>query len=307
MSFSTQIKDEIVRIKLRDQKTRLAQLSGLTLTCGTLRSGSTYAVVYQTESLAVAKHIDFLAGDLFDLDVTMELRERENRRTPLVAVNFGGADVKKLLLSTGAVKEGEELFRIETGIPAARIRGDECRRAFLRGCFLGCGSCVNPKRSYHLEFVCKNEEFAQGLCGILKKHTLSAGLTERKGRFIVYLKDGDSITGFFALIGANSAALQFENVRVEKEVRNLINRRSNCENANMDKSATASARQLAAISSIMSKADISKLPRPLIQAAQLRINHPEATLNELAKLAGIQKSGMNHRLERLMKIARELD
>lgn len=308
MSFSTQIKEEIIRTKQKEPNARLAQFSGLTLTCGSLRFGGRLALVLQTESLAVAKHITALATSLYKLDVEMELKEQEHRKRPLFVATLSGGEIKKLLIHTGVIstdKEGTTLFVSE--IPKKRLLSEDCKRAFIRGCFLGSGSCVNPKRSYHMEIVCINEVFAEQLCDLLTEFTIQARWTVRKSKTVVYVKDGDGVTGFLALIGANVGAMELENVRVEKEMRNYLNRTSNCENANMDKSALASARQYQAIMKIMGGMDISKLPRPLLQAAQLRLSHPEATLAELAKMANIQKSGMNHRLERLINIAKELD
>ncbi|MDO4543186.1 MAG: DNA-binding protein WhiA [Clostridia bacterium] len=307
MSFSSKVKEELLRIRLKDSRVRLSQLSGLVLSCGSLRLGGGAAIVCQTESLAVARHILSLASGLFKLDSALEMKEREHRRTPLMVLTLDGEDIKKLLLLSGAISEDGEGLHFRSGVPTKLISTDECRRAFLRGCFLGSGSCTNPKRSYHLEMVCKNEAFAEELCALINEFTLNAKSAQRKNRAIVYLKDGDDVMGFLACVGANVGAMELESVRVEKEVRNYLNRTSNCENANMDKAAAASARQMQAIRKIMDRADISKLPRSLIQAAQLRLNHPEATIGDLATMAGIQKSGMNHRLDRLMKIARELD
>lgn len=307
MSFSTQVKDEIIRIRHKDPRVRLSQLSGLTLSCGSLRLGSKPAVIYQTECLPVAKHIAALASSLFELDTQMELKSQEHRKQPLIVVTFSGADVKKLLLHTGALKEDAGGIHLGEDIPHRRISDEECKRAFIRGCFLGSGSCVNPKRSYHMEIICRSVAFAEQLQTLFDEFSLPSKTAVRKDRAIMYIKDGDSVMGFLALIGSNVGAMELENVRIEKEMRNYINRTSNCENANMDKSAHASAKQYQAIMQIMGGMDISKLPRPLLQAAQLRLSHPEATLAELAQMANIQKSGMNHRMDRLIKIAKELD
>ena len=126
-------------------------------------------------------------------------------------------------------------------------------------------------------------------------------------RFIVYLKDGDDVSGMLALIGASSAALSLENVRVEKDVRNYVNRTTNCESANLDKQVNAAIRQQTAILAIDKQIGLGSLPASLQQAARLRVEHPDASVQELADLAEIQKSGMYHRLDRLMKIAEGLE
>lgn len=306
MSFSTGIKEEIVKIRVKDAKQRLSLLSALTLTCGSLRLGKNPQLIYLSESQAVARLICSIAGSLYKLESVIELKEQEHRRLPLYAVRLGGEDIKKLLLDSGALGESGEGYHLAMSIPKRLIATEDRRKAFLRGCFLGSGSCNDPKRSYNLEIICKNETFATELCQMIEGFTLQPKLARRKGKSVLYVKDGDSVTGFLALIGSNVGAMDVENARAEKDVINYVNRRSNCDNANINKSAVASARQLQAILKIMGSSDVSKLPRPLLQAAQLRLSHPEATLGELAQMAGIQKSGMNHRLERLMKLAKEL-
>ena len=137
---------------------------------------------------------------------------------------------------------------------------------------------------------------------------LHAKISVRNGdRYLVYLKDGDDVSGMLALIGASSSALALENVRVEKDMRNYINRTNNCESANIDKQVVASIRQQNAIIAIDRTIGIQSLPASLQQAAQLRLAHPDATVQELADLAEIQKSGMYHRLDRLMKLAEGLE
>ena len=132
-------------------------------------------------------------------------------------------------------------------------------------------------------------------------------MTERKDRFVIYLKEGDDVTGFLALIGADSAALSFENVRAEKDMRNYINRTNNCESANTDKQVIASLKQQAAIKMILSHIPFERLPQSLRETIELRLNNPDASLAQLAELAGIQRSGMNHRLLRLLEMASKLE
>ncbi|MPM42838.1 putative sporulation transcription regulator WhiA [bioreactor metagenome] len=127
----------------------------------------------------------------------------------------------------------------------------------------------------------------------------------RKDRVIVYLK-GEEVAGFLALVGANAPALAFENVRAERDFRNYVNRTNNCDTANIGKTVNASTLQRQAIEIIEERMGLDRLPAPLYEAATLRMNHPEATLQELAEMAEIGKSGMNHRLERLIRIAREI-
>lgn len=307
MSFAGDCRDELIRIRLHERAVRLSQLVGLTLTAGGIRLLKRPSVFYQTESLAVARHIVALSGGDYELDSVIERKEREHRRRPIYAVLLGGRDAERYLSDTGALSYGADGLHILSAVPDAVFENDETKRAFLRGCFLGGGTCVNPERSYHLELLCRAEPVAERICELLFAYGFHPKSTQRKERTVVYMKEGDEVMGFLALIGAASAALSFESVRVEKDMRNYINRTSNCETANLDKQVVASLKQRAAIRTIQSRMPLNALPKSLCEAAELRLNYPDATLSELAELAGIQKSGMNHRLARLLRMAEEME
>lgn len=307
MSFSSEVKTDLVRVKLKSEKARLSQLTGLTKACGSLciaRSGK--SIIYKTESLDVGRHITVLAESLFALDTTIELSRFAHRANPLAIVTLSGAGVDALLAGTGVLphEDGELLF--EGSLPKRLVTGDECKKALLRGAFLGSGSVNNPKRYYHLEIVSRTAPFSETLTSLLSDFDLSAKRSSRKERELVYLK-GPDVAGFLALIGANAGVLEVESARAEKDYRNYINRATNCEAANIGKTVDASVAQRTAIERIEDKIGVKSLPTPLYEAAMLRLNHPNATLSELADLADIGKSGMNHRLTRLMRIAKDLE
>lgn len=308
MSFSTDCKEELIKIRIRQPELRLYQLSGMTLSAGGIRLARNPALFYRTENPNVAAHIASMASSLYRVDAQVQEMIVEHRKKPFYEVNLSGEQIAALMRDTGAMKSGENGMSLMRDVPGAVCRDEEAARAFLRGCFLGSGSCVDPKRGYHLEMIFRSETVAEAVTHLLNAFQLKAKRSVRKGeRFIVYLKEGDDVSGMLALIGANVAAMSVENVRVEKDMRNYINRTSNCETANLDKQVVASIRQRAAIAKIDRHYGISSLPASLQQAAQLRMSHPDATLSELADLAEIQKSGMYHRLERLMKLAEGLE
>lgn len=304
MSFSSKAKEDLTRVRVRTKKARLSQLSGLTLTCGALYVGRGRGAAYTTETLAVGKQILALAGSLYDLESVVELSERERRR-PLTLVTLSGADAQRLLTDTGLLVPAEGGFRLGSSAPEALLSGGEERRAFLRGVFLGSGSCADPYRGYHLEIVARTEALADQICSVVAPFGPAAKTMRRKERCVVYLK-GEDVSGFLALIGANASALKFENVRAERDFRNYVNRTTNCDTANIGKTVNASALQRRAIELIEERMGLGRLPAPLYEAAVLRMNHPDATLQELADMAEIGKSGMNHRLARLVRIAREI-
>lgn len=304
MSFSSSAKEDLVKIRLKSNPIRLAQLAGLVHTCGALTIGRGRGAAFSTESLAVGKLIVSLSASLYALEPTIELSERERRR-PLTLVTLLGDDAERLLLDTGLLLHENGEFSIGETVPKRLLPDDECRRAFLRGAFLGSGSCTNPYRGYHLEIIARSEAFAEQLLTVLSAFGPEAKTMLRREKPVVYLK-GDEVSAFLALIGANASVLKFESARSERDFRNYVNRTTNCETANIEKTVLASTDQVNAIEIIEEHMGLNRLPAPLYEAALLRLNHPEATLQELADLAEIGKSGMNHRLSRLVRIAKEI-
>lgn len=304
MSFSSSAKEDLVKIRLKSNPIRLAQLAGLVHTCGALTIGRGRGAAFSTESLAVGKLIVSLSASLYALEPTIELSERERRR-PLTLVTLLGDDAERLLLDTGLLLYENGEFSIGETVPKQLLSDDECRRAFLRGAFLGSGSCTNPYRGYHLEIIARSEAFAEQLLTVLSAFGPEAKTMLRREKPVVYLK-GDEVSAFLALIGANASVLKFESARSERDFRNYVNRTTNCETANIEKTVLASTDQVNAIEIIEEHMGLNRLPAPLYEAALLRLNHPEATLQELADLAEIGKSGMNHRLSRLVRIAKEI-
>ncbi|MBQ3651322.1 MAG: DNA-binding protein WhiA [Clostridia bacterium] len=308
MSFASEIKDEVVRVRARDGAVKLSELSGLTFACGNLKLGRKKAISYRTENREVGRHIAALGTALYGLEVEMEERVREHRKAaPLYVVNMSGPKAGEMLSDTGVMVTDEEGVHLLSRLPEGLVREEEARRAFVRGCFLGAGSCSDPQGEYSLEILCRAEGFAVGLCNLLNEYGLTARYALRRNRYVVYLKDGDSITGFLALIGSSMAALDLENVRAEKETRNYVNRTTNCEYANLDKLVAASVKQQQAVNTILRHGHFQRLPKALKEAAELRLNYPDASLQELADMADIKKSGMNHRLTRLIEYAQDLE
>lgn len=190
------------------------------------------------------------------------------------------------------------------------MESDIDERAFVRGCFLGSGSINNPKNKYHIEIIFKEKEDATDVLEILKKYEINFKLLEKKEKhcYSIYSKDGEEISKFLAFVGANTAVLKFEDIRVYRDMRNNVNRLVNCETANLSKTISASVKQVEAIKMIKEKGKFSKLSENLKEIANLREKNPEASLTELGQMTNppIGKSGVNHRLKAIMSIAEEL-
>lgn len=186
--------------------------------------------------------------------------------------------------------------------------GEKQRRAFLREWFYTSGSVNDPMKSYHFEIVCEHRSDADTLKYLLKRYDLDAKITDRKGHFVVYLKEGEQISDALALMGAKNSVMAFQSARVEKDVRGSINRRVNCETANIKKTVSASVRQIEDIRLIEASRGLSSLPQNLREIAELRLAYPDTSLADLGGLLDppVGKSGVNHRLRRIGDIAESI-
>lgn len=193
---------------------------------------------------------------------------------------------------------------LSEGIPGREC----CERAFLRGAFLKSGSVSDPLRSWHLEIDARRESEARLIADIMEKHEIHRGITERKGRYIVYVKDCDSIAAMLGTIGAGADALQLFGIQAEKSVRNDINRRVNFESANMKKSIKAASKYIKAVNKLKEAGKWESLPQILKEIGSLRVQYPDISLKELGELLSppIGKSGVNHRLNRILRAAASL-
>ena len=185
------------------------------------------------------------------------------------------------------------------------LKSNCCKRSFVRGAYFTVGSMSDPEKSYHLEFVCQNEEYAEQMVEILKSFSLDARIVLRKKYYVVYMKEGEGIVDLLNVMEAHVALLELENTRILKEMRNSINRRVNCEAANITKTVNAATRQVEDILYIKEHYGFQNLPENLCEIAVVRLENPEASLKELGELLNpkVGKSGVNHRLRKLMEIA----
>lgn len=307
-SYATEVKNELARVPGENDCCRTAELAALLRMGGTLLIGGNknLGLTFSTENAAVARKALSLIKGGFGLTTEVVVkRGRRLKKTNTYHIKVAPSpQVRELLTAVG--------FWREDGIHAVRdsssFRRSCCRRAYLRGAFLGGGSVNRPEGDYHMELVTDNYQFAQSLVKIMKYFELPVRLTERKQSYLAYLKDGEAIISFLRLIGAHGALLAFENVRVVKEMRNQVNRLVNCETANLQKTVDAAMRQVESIRYLERVVGLEQLAPPLREVARLRLAHPEAPLSELVELTGghLSRSGLNHRLRRLEAMAQKL-
>lgn len=177
----------------------------------------------------------------------------------------------------------------------------------IRGAYLGGGSINNPEKTYHLELGINKKEKAQAIIQKLQEIDIKTNIIEKNNEYAIYIKDGEEISKFLALLGANRAVLKFEEIRVQREMSNKINRIVNCESANLNKTINASIEQIEAIKKIKQNHKFSKMNESLQEIANLRLENPNATLTELGQMLKepVGKSGVNYRLKKIMEIANE--
>lgn len=193
------------------------------------------------------------------------------------------------------------------------LRGDiinqgkeEYLKAIIRGLFLGSGSINNPENKYHLEIVLNQEKNLEDSIKILEKLRIRSKKMTTKNKYSIYIKEGEEISKFLALIGANKAVMRFEEIRVQKEMKGKVNRLVNCETANLNKTLNASIEQIAAIKKLQKTGEFNKLNNNLKEIAKLRLENPDMSLTDLGKILKepIGKSGVNYRLKKIIELAK---
>ena len=304
MSFSHDVKNEIARSEGEYHDCEIAELFWLLRISGAVSlSGRKVGIHFTTENAALARRVLRLLKNNFPVQteviVTRSRRLKKNNRYQVHVIPSDEARtaLRRLHLLSPLEAAGSALLKKE---------GE--KRAILRGVFLAGGSVNKPISDYHLELICDSLDMGQFIQKIMKGFSLPARIVDRKNSYIVYLKEGNAIAGFLSLIGASNSYLEFENVRVLKDMRNKVNRQVNCETANLNKVVQAAVRQLNAIRVIEETVGLSTLPEPLQEAARLRRDHQDLSVGELAALTedNVGKSGFNHRLKKLEQLAEKL-
>ena len=217
--------------------------------------------------------------------------------------NVDFEDIKKF--SNG---QSEKLVQNDINNKLIVIENDNCKRAIVRGAFLGAGSINNPENNYHLEINLSNNTNLMYIEKMLKALDINCKKLEQENKYSIYLKDAEEISKLLALLGANKSVLKFEDIRVQKEMRGKVNRIVNCQTANLNKTLNASVEQIEAIRKLKSKNKFNLLDENLKEIANLRLENPDMPLVELGKLLKkpVGKSGVNYRLKKIIEIANEL-
>lgn len=306
MSYASEVKKELTAIKVH-QKNAQAELMALIRMNGSIALANHQLILnIQTENPAIARRIYSLLKEFYHVESEIVVRRKmklKKNNQYIVRLRYAAQHV---LDDLGILQN----LQIKERVPMELLDDEWMVRSYLRGAFLAGGSVNNPETSrYHLEIYSLYEEHNEMIAQMMNKFGLNAQTTARRSGFIVYLKEAEKIADFMSLIGATNSMLQFENVRIVRDMRNSVNRLVNCENANMNKIANASTRQIENIRLIDERVGIQTLPDKLREIAETRLAHQEVSLKELGELVPggpISKSGVNHRLRKLNAYADEL-
>lgn len=306
MSYASEVKKELTGLQVHLDNAK-AELMALIRMNGSLGIANRNMILnVQTESPAIARRIYSLLKQFYQVESEIVVRRKmklKKNNQYVVRLRYHAQGI----LSDLGILEG---FQIKEKVPMALLKDDLMIRSYLRGAFLAGGSVNNPETSrYHLEIYSLYEEHNEMIAQMINRYHLNARTTARRSGYIVYLKEAEKIAEFLQLIGATNGMLKFENIRIVRDMRNSVNRLVNCENANMDKVANASNRQIENIRLIDSMVGLDSLPEKLRAIAETRLAHQEVSLKELGVLVPggpISKSGVNHRLRKLNAYAEEL-
>lgn len=312
MSFSGKVKEEISMQFGVGRHCEIAELAAIFNLCGQVKkrkNGKNYLFIF-TENLTVARKSDILLKKVFQVQAETVVSNHRIRNGGYRYSLYVRKE-KDTLLILKAMKLADEqgnLWGDSIKVHQRLVQNMCCKRAFLRGSFFVAGSITNPKKAYHIEIPILQESYAKELQTLFASFSLEAKLIKRKKYYVLYMKEGSQIVDFLNVIEAHVALMEFENIRILKEVRNSVNRQVNCETANIHKTVTAAAKQIEDIKYIECNMGFSKLADGLREIAELRLEYPDCSLQELGEMLSvpISKSGVNHRLRKISKIAESL-
>lgn len=309
MSFSSELKEELSKISNHNNECcKMAELAGYLITnCNVVKENGEFILKMTTENSSAIKRVYNAFKKIYGIEpITNVTRETVDKEMLFELSVSDKKDLQKIFENS--------LINIDANLQIViddkgKIKEKECcMKAFLRGVFLGTGSISTPENANHLEIVLNNVENANFINSILHELGVNAKIVKRKKSTVIYLKDAEEISNFLIIIGSNISLLSFEQARVMKEYRNDMNRKINCEVANMDKVATAASNQLNDIMFIKSKNKFMELSKELQSVALLREKNPEASLEKIGEMLEpkLSKAGVSHRFKKIKLIADEL-
>ena len=312
MSFSSEVKDELSKQMPSARHCRIAETAAIITMCGRILIGADerMRIAVHTESLPVARKYFTLVQKTFNISTEISVRQnillKKSRIYSIVVKR--DEDSRKILQTLKLIDDTGEIREDLSLVSNRIIQSSCCKRAFIRGAYLAAGSMSDPNKSYHFEIVCATMPKAEQLKQLIAAFGLEARVVQRKRHYVVYLKEGSGIVDILNVMEAHVSLMQLENVRIVKEMRNSINRRVNCETANISKTVSAAVKQMEDIRLIEETTGLYQLPDTLRELDELRLQNPDASLVVLGSMLNppVGKSGVNHRLRKLAQMADEI-
>ena len=318
MSFASETKNELARIEPEKKCCMLAEISGFLRVAGSigLVGFGKFKIIITTDNPAVARHYKKLIQDYFGIETKLEIGEgkavgksRSSKKFSYSITIDADNRSEQILRETGILLVREGNNYISDGIYSGIVRTKCCKKAYLRGVFMGAGTMSDPEKGYDLEFVLETATMAADLKKLINSFVdLSCKVTERRGKHVVYMKKADYISDMLAIMGASSQVFSMEETRIKKEMVGSARRMSNCDSANMDRSIEASMKHIEAIKKIQETKGLASLPETLREAAELRLENPDVSLTALGEMCepSVKKAAISKRLKKIEEIAVKL-
>ena len=311
MSFSGNVKEELSEHWSSARHCQIAELAAILGLCGSIiiNSRNEYRVKVHTENKAVARKVFTLIKKTFNIESDISIRRNIQKQSVSYSVVVKQhQDALRVLQAVKLIDEHLDGFEEVRIVNPIVVQQTCCKRAFIRGAFLAAGSMSDPKKAYHFEIVCAAEPMAEKIRELMSSFSMDAKIVQRKKSYVVYLKEGSQIVDILNIMEAHVSLMELENVRILKEMRNTVNRKVNCETANLNKTVSAAVKQLEDITYLRDTIGLEKLSEGLEEVALARLSHPDASLKELGALLSppVGKSGVNHRLRKLGDLAEKV-
>ena len=312
MSFSSKVKEELSKDCNNPRHCCIAETAAIISMCGKVifDEKDRVRIEIHTENVTVARKYFTLLKKTYNINTDISIRHSSslNKSRSYILSDNDGETARKILMTCSVMKPFGVIVEDFSISDSLIIQRECCKRAFIRGAFLASGSVSDPVKTYHFEIVCLSEAKAKQLQMIMETFNINARVIKRRKYFVVYVKDSSQVVDLLNIMGAYNALMDMENVRIVKDMRNNVNRKVNCETANINKTVSAAVKQIEDIRFIQMSSAFDELPESLQEMAELRVRYPEATLAELGQLLDtpVGKSGVNHRLKKISLFADEL-
>ncbi|RKM55137.1 DNA-binding protein WhiA [Butyrivibrio sp. X503] len=312
MSFSSDVKEELVGHFGNSRHCQLAEIAAIISAIGYVKVGSDgqKKLFLQADNEQIVRKFFTLLRKAFNIGTSIFEKDADIKANGRIyrLVSIDGSVLEACLKAVKLVTPEGELKDLQDGISPMVTKNSCCKRAFIRDSFLCLGSISDPNKGYHLEFVCDREIQAVQLQEMIESFDIEARIVVRKKYYVLYVKEGSGIVDLLNIMEAHVSLMNLENLRIVKEMRNSINRRVNCEVANITKTVNAATKQIEDITYIRDHYGFDNLQDSLREMAEVRLEHPDATLLELGGYLEppVGKSGVNHRLRKLSELAEKL-